>query len=172
MMKKMMLTIFLLVMLTGVAGAADYSYTMADNGMTKILEQGDTFTLELTENPSTGFLWVIAPSDATVDKNGNSLSNSLSDGLQLISDETVKTDVLPGAPQNHIWTIKATNIGSQSVNVHYLLRGLESNSNAFTLTINVQTSNSASVPEFPSVAVPVAAILGLVVIFGRKKNMV
>jgi hypothetical protein len=29
-----------------------------------------------------------------------------------------------------------------------------------------------NIPEFPSVAVPVAAILGLVVIFGHKKNMV
>jgi hypothetical protein len=29
-----------------------------------------------------------------------------------------------------------------------------------------------SIPEFPSIALPVAAILGLVVIFGRRKNMV
>jgi hypothetical protein len=31
-------------------------------------------------------------------------------------------------------------------------------------------NTSTNIPEFPSVAVPVAAILGLVVIFGRKKR--
>ncbi|MDQ1254642.1 MAG: Collagen-like protein [Euryarchaeota archaeon] len=31
---------------------------------------------------------------------------------------------------------------------------------------------TANVPEFPSVALPVASILALVVIFGRKKNMI
>lgn len=34
------------------------------------------------------------------------------------------------------------------------------------------TSGSGSIPEFPSIALPVAAILGLMVIFGRRKNMV
>jgi hypothetical protein len=29
---------------------------------------------------------------------------------------------------------------------------------------------STSVPEFPSVAVPIATILGLVMLFGRRKN--
>lgn len=172
MMKKIMLMIFLLVMLTDVASAADYSYTIADSGTTKILEQGDTFTLELTENPSTGLLWVIAPNDATLDRNGNSLSTSLSDGLQLISDETVYTGSggVTGAPQNHIWTIKATNTGSQYVNVHYLFRGLEISSNAVTLIINVKSSNSSSIPEFPSMIVPVAAIIGLIAVFGHRKD--
>jgi len=36
----------------------------------------------------------------------------------------------------------------------------------YTQQITIQ---SASIPEFPSVAIPVAAILGLVVIFGRRK---
>jgi len=34
------------------------------------------------------------------------------------------------------------------------------------------TSGSSSIPEFPSIVLPVAAILGIVVIFGRRKNMV
>jgi predicted secreted protein len=167
MMKKMMLTIILLVMLTDVASAADYSYTIADSGTTKILEPGDTFTIELTEN--SGSLWAIAPNDVTVDENNNLLSNSLSDGLQLISNE-VTTTTMPGAPKTRILTIKATNIGSQSVNVHYFFHG-SCTSNKFTLTINVQTPNSTSVPEFPSVIAPIAAILGLIVIFGHRKDI-
>jgi len=34
------------------------------------------------------------------------------------------------------------------------------------------TSGSGSIPEFPSIVLPVAAVLGLMVIFGRRKNMV
>lgn len=34
------------------------------------------------------------------------------------------------------------------------------------------TSGSGSIPEFPSIALPVAAVLGLMVILGRRKNMV
>jgi predicted secreted protein len=165
MMKKTMLVIFLLVMLTDIASAADYSYTIADSGTTKVLEQGDTFTIELTEN--SGSLWVIAPNDVTVDENNNLLSNSLSDGLQLISNEVITTTTMPGAPKTRILTIKATNIGSQSVNVHYFFHG-SCTSNAFTLSINCINPSSSSIPEFPSVAVPVAAIVGLVAIFGRK----
>jgi hypothetical protein len=37
--------------------------------------------------------------------------------------------------------------------------------------VEYELTNTTSVPEFPSVAVPVAAILGLMVIFGRKKEI-
>lgn len=36
--------------------------------------------------------------------------------------------------------------------------------------INALDPHATSVPKFPSIAVPVAAILGLVIIFGRKKE--
>jgi len=36
--------------------------------------------------------------------------------------------------------------------------------------LSYETPSSTSIPEFPSVATPVAAILGLIVIFGRRKN--
>jgi predicted secreted protein len=171
MMKKILLTILLIFAFTGVASAANYSYTIADNGTTKVLEQGDTFTLNLTESTSIGYTWVLAPDEGTSD-NYNSLSNSLSDGLQFISSETIPWSTYIGAPRYHIWTIKAMNIGSQSVNIHYLYRGSEDTSKAFTLTINIENANPTNIPEFPSVAVPVAAILGLIVIFGRKKNTI
>jgi hypothetical protein len=38
------------------------------------------------------------------------------------------------------------------------------------LTLEVTPPRSPSVPEFPSIVVPVAAILGLVMIIGRRKN--
>jgi hypothetical protein len=38
------------------------------------------------------------------------------------------------------------------------------------VNLKVIDNTSTNIPEFPSVAVPVAAILGLVVIFGRKKR--
>jgi hypothetical protein len=36
--------------------------------------------------------------------------------------------------------------------------------------VNLNVSPETKVPEFPTVAVPVAAILGLLIIFGRKKE--
>jgi hypothetical protein len=75
-------------MLTCLADAANYFYTKDDNGTTKILEQGDSFTLELIEYRSASFIRVLAPNKGIEDVNSSSLINSLSDGLQLISNET------------------------------------------------------------------------------------
>jgi hypothetical protein len=44
--------------------------------------------------------------------------------------------------------------------------------NVANTVINIIDPHAASVPQFPSVIVPVAAILGLVVIFGRRENIV
>lgn len=40
------------------------------------------------------------------------------------------------------------------------------------LTLKVTPPEDPSIPEFPSIVLPVTAILGLIVIFGRRKNMV
>lgn len=46
-------------------------------------------------------------------------------------------------------------------------------SNSYTMHgFIVEYEPTTSVPEFPSIVLPVAAVLGLVVIFGRRKNIV
>ncbi len=38
------------------------------------------------------------------------------------------------------------------------------------VTVNVINTDVNNIPEFPSIALPVAAVLGLVIVFGRKKE--
>ncbi|KKG15904.1 hypothetical protein EO98_10525 [Methanosarcina sp. 2.H.T.1A.6] len=54
---------------------------------------------------------------------------------------------------------------------HIDIRDAGSNDNSATYTIDVaQEGYGLNIPEFPTVALPIAAILGLVFIFGRKKE--
>ncbi|MCU0632718.1 MAG: protease inhibitor I42 family protein [Methanolinea sp.] len=42
--------------------AATYAFSNEDNGRTVNVNQGDTFTVSLPENPSTGFRWILETS--------------------------------------------------------------------------------------------------------------
>ncbi len=75
--------------------------TDADNGKFITLQKGQTFSLKLTENPSTGYSWQL----------------HLSKGLKLVSDEyTPGSSGALGASGTHVWTIKAVKNGYQQVN--------------------------------------------------------
>ena len=100
--------------------------TEADSGKTISLKNGDYFTLQLRENPSTGYSWQL----------------NVSEGLTILSDGYTQ-DPAPedkvGVPGNHRWEIKAVTPGSQQVNGIYKqpwenTTGTEEN---FTLTVEV-----------------------------------
>ena len=100
--------------------------TEADNGTSINLKNGENFTLQLRENPSTGYSWQL----------------NVSEGLTLLSDgytqdEAPEGDV--GVPGNRSWIIEAVDQGSQQVNGIYKqswmnTTGTEEN---FTLTVEV-----------------------------------
>jgi inhibitor of cysteine peptidase len=84
--------------------------TEADNGNTIYIKEGQTFIINLNENPSTGYSWEL----------------SLSKGLGLLSDkyyspESSKKDggLVLGAAGFHSWEIKAMDKGNQEVNGVY-----------------------------------------------------
>jgi inhibitor of cysteine peptidase len=106
--------------------------TEADNGTSISLKNGETFTLQLRENPSTGYSWEINVSEGL---------SILSDGY--IQDEAPESDngeVAVGVPGTHSWIIEAVTPGSQQVNGIYKrswenTTGTEEN---FTLAVEVE----------------------------------
>ncbi len=100
--------------------------TEADNGTSISLEKGENFTLNLTENPSTGYAWEL----------------NVSEGLSILDDKYIgnpNPEHLEGVPGIHSWVIEAVASGSQQVNGIYRrawenTTGTEEN---FTLTVDV-----------------------------------
>jgi hypothetical protein len=66
----------------------------------------------------------------------------------------------PSDPKPHTFPMEAVAIKN----------GVQEASNTFYVT--VLPKSEPQLPEFPSIALPIAAILSLIVIFGRKKNIV
>lgn len=100
--------------------------TEADNGTSISLKNGENFTLQLRENPSTGYAWEV----------------NVTKGLSILSDEYTQ-DKAPGdqvgVSGNHTWIIEAVEQGSQQVNGTYKrswenTTGTEEN---FTLAVEV-----------------------------------
>lgn len=100
--------------------------TENDTGKTLDLKNGANFTLNLRENPSTGYAWGL----------------NLSNGLSVLSDVYYQ-DPIPkgytGVGGTHSWVIQAVAPGSQQVNGVYKrpgenTTGTEEN---FTLTVKV-----------------------------------
>jgi inhibitor of cysteine peptidase len=117
--------------LTPEIGTTDISYVLneTDSGKTISLKNGENFTLDLKENPTTGYSWQL----------------NLSKGLSILSDEYTEhrlpgeKEVTPGRGGTHSWLIQATAPGSQQVNGIYKrswenTTGTEEN---FTLTVEV-----------------------------------
>jgi inhibitor of cysteine peptidase len=100
--------------------------TEADNGTSIRPKKGENFTLQLRENPTTGYSWQL----------------NLSDGLSILSDEYTQDEApkeMTGVPGTHSWIIKAVDQGSQQVNGIYKrswenTTGTEDN---FTLAVEV-----------------------------------
>ena len=100
--------------------------TEADNGTSISLKNGENFTLQLRENPSTGYSWQL----------------NVSEGLTILSDGYTQDEAPEGkvgVPGNRSWIIEAVDQGSQQVNGIYKqswmnTTGTEEN---FTLTVEV-----------------------------------
>lgn len=100
--------------------------TEADNGTSISIKNGENFTLQLWENPSTGYSWQL----------------NLSEGLSILDDYHIPDPHPEGSTGfggNHSWIIKATAPGSQQINGIYKqswmnTTGTEDN---FTLTVEV-----------------------------------
>lgn len=103
--------------------------TENDSGKIISLKNGENFTLNLKENPTTGYSWQL----------------NLSKGLSILSDEYTEDkfpgekEITPGRGGTHSWLIQATVPGNQQVNGIYKrswenTTGTEEN---FTLTVEV-----------------------------------
>lgn len=94
-----------------------------DNGKTVTVNDGSTISINLSENPSTGYAWNV----------------SSTSGLTIINDKYTQGASMPGASGTHEWTIKATGKGQQQFTAIYKRpwESLTGNESTFTITINV-----------------------------------
>jgi hypothetical protein len=143
-------SVLLLVALSSVAGANPTSLGVTTSPAQPIVGQPFSITI-MVQDPEPS-----SCANFMVDFDSLSPSVDLSPtGTGVIGTATISNVVVNSA-------------GPHTINVH--VEGPETNLH-FNVHKDINVINPTSVPEFPSVAIPVAAILGLVVIFGRRKNM-
>lgn len=96
------------LVLVGLVAAAGFTLAYAqapsnivfgagDNGKTVTVNDGSTFSINLDENPSTGYSWNV----------------SSTSGLTITNDKYTQGASRPGASGTHEWTIKAAGKGQQ-----------------------------------------------------------
>ncbi len=90
-------------------GPRDYSIDFSDNGSTTKISTGDTLTVELEANPSTGYLWIFgAPFDPNL--------------LVMTSESYTKPEGskgMVGVPVKRVMTFKAIAPGSTGLKLDY-----------------------------------------------------
>jgi inhibitor of cysteine peptidase len=126
---------------SGVALAAS-TYSGGDNGKTITVGNGETFTVKLDENPTTGYSW----------------NMTVGSGLQIVSDRYVpSTTGLLGSGGYHEWTIKAVSNGIHEVSGIYKRpwEPVTGSEQSFTLRVKVIGSGQSS-SQFPSLTWPSA----------------
>jgi inhibitor of cysteine peptidase len=97
-----------------------------DSEKTINLKKGENFTLNLKENPTTGYTWEL----------------NLSKGLSILNDKYIQdptSEGYTGVGGNHSWVIQATIPGSQQVNGIYKRswENLTDTEEKFTLNVEV-----------------------------------
>jgi PKD repeat protein len=117
---------------------------------------------ELTVTPTSGD----APLTVTLTP---TLSSDVQSYIYVFGDSTPQTTTIDrsspdfGKPVSHTYTMQGNYVA--------LLVPDTGRAPPVIISVNVPPPNTdVQVPEFPSIAVPVAAILGLIVIFGRRKT--
>lgn len=116
------------------------AYGGSDNGKTITVSKGDTFTVRLDENPSTGYSWNL----------------SAGNGLQVVSDRYIPNTTSPmivGSGGVHEWTIKATGNGTYKVSGVYKRpwEPMAGNETRYTLTVIVKGAQAqGSSSTFPA----------------------
>lgn len=100
--------------------------TEEDSDTTISLKTGENFTLNLTENPSTGYAWQI----------------NVTDGLKVVNDtyiEDPNPEKVVGISGTHSWIIEAITSGTQQVNGIYkrTWENTTGTEDTFNLTVDV-----------------------------------
>jgi hypothetical protein len=156
-MKKTILALLLLVTLTGLANAYPYVPSIIKSITTDPdpIIVGQPFDITVTvQNPVVDgncVTWWVT------DANGNYITKT--DGLVLPVGNGLGTSKFSNAIVN-VAGITSIEVGIGGADYAAIFK-----------SINKNAVYPTSVPEFPTIAAPVAAILGLLVIFGSRKNM-
>lgn len=114
------------------AGTVDKTVTNADNGSQVNLKVGDTLSVQLTSNPSTGFSWQVVSTDDKVLQAVGEPQFSLPAG----------STARPGAPGTQTFTLNAVGKGQTALTLVYV-RPWEKNvtptpPNTFTVQVTVE----------------------------------
>ncbi len=107
------------------------TYTGSDNGKAITVKSGETFTVKLDENPTTGYSW----------------NMTVGDGLRIVNDRYVASQTgLVGSGGYHIWTIQATKAGTYKVAGVYKRpwEPLTGQEQKYSLSVNVTAAGSGS----------------------------
>jgi len=154
-MKRLMEVLFILplIMATALMLAA-VTYTGDYNGKTVMVNAGDTFTVKLDENPTTGYSW-----NLTADS-----------GLQVDGGQYVPYSTgLMGSGGYHTWTIKAVKAGTYRINGIYKRpwESISGQEKTFTLTVQVIDTTSAPAAMKNIVFPSIKSLIGLKPEFAR-----
>lgn len=107
------------------------TYTGSDNGKAITVKSGETFTVKLDENPTTGYSW----------------NMTVGDGLKIINDRYVANKTgLVGSGGYHIWTIQATKPGTYKVAGVYKRpwEPLTGGEQKYSLSVSITAAGSGS----------------------------
>jgi inhibitor of cysteine peptidase len=99
--------------------------TEADNGTSISIKNGENFTLQLRENPSTGYAWEL----------------NVTEGLSILSDNYTQDEAPEGdtgVSGTHTWIIQAVEQGSQQVNGIYKRSWENTTGTEDNFTLNVE----------------------------------
>jgi inhibitor of cysteine peptidase len=129
--------------------------TIADNGTTIFLSQGETFRLMLVEKQSTGYSWQLKLSKGLCVTKEEIIQGLSGSGLDLIQQNTASSGSIPisqssiipaaGNPETHIWTIKLLKCGLQNVEGIYKRPWEQTTSKDQTFKLNIKVKNPTSV---------------------------
>jgi hypothetical protein len=143
------------------------------------LKSGETISIQASGSWTTGVSWTDPEGDASL--NGGYTwatwlappTANFGELVAFVGDNPMEGS-FPVGPNNHYWTIgKGATIVPDRDGKLWL--GINDDANGGYLWDNggslsvIITPSSTSIPEFPSVIMPVFAILGIMVVFGRKK---
>lgn len=105
---------------------SQHSLSLADSGQTIAVKRGDTITIQLAENPTTGYRW----SEPTLENDSVSLQRSQFVGTQSNA---------PGAGGQHLITLRAEKPGKTTLSLKYWRdwEGDQSILERFTITLQV-----------------------------------
>lgn len=122
------LILFILAMAPALAMG---TYSGSDSGKAIAVKSGETFTVKLDENPTTGYSW----------------NMTVGDGLKIVNDRYVANNTgLVGSGGYHIWTIQATKAGTYKVAGVYKRpwEPLTGKEQKYSLSVNVTSAGGSS----------------------------